>query len=297
MEYKILPDLKGLAALRAVVELGGVNQAAIALNIGQPAITKRLRALEECYQTAIMLREGRKLSLTEAGKRIYTYASLTLDHQNSLIHELDNLKRGENLLRLEVTTAIGENLLPELLIEFNDNFPHYRIQSRMGYSRDIQPRLATGLTDMALLELAPKHPDIEVKKWRNDELLLVCSPKHPISENNNISLNQLSSLNYVLREPESSIRIILDRQLRKVGIFHLPTSFEVGSNDTIIEILGRARHLSFLPHFAVKDALNNNTLKHIKVNNLDIKVTLWIARNKANINHSIAQAFFDQLMV
>ena len=295
MEYKKLPDLKGLATLRAVVELGGVNQAAKALHIGQPAITKRIRALELSYQTKLMSREGRKLDLTKAGKRVYIYASLVLDHQALLTQELASLEHGKNLLRLEVTTAIGEHLLPELLINFNDSYPQYRIESRMGYSRKIQTRLATGLTDIALLELAPEHPDIQVIKWRDDELLLVCSPNHPISKQNSITSQQLTSFEYVLREPQSSIRLILDKKLLSIGISSLPTSLEVGSNDTIIEILGRGRHLSFLPRFAVNEALKNKTLKHMHVDNLDIEMTLWIARNKANINHGIAQAFFDLL--
>ncbi len=295
MEYKSLPDLKGLATLRAIVELGGVNQAAKALHLGQPAVTKRLRALEQCYQTNLMLREGRKLDLTAAGKLVYNYACLALDHQESLTQELSNLKRGKNLLRLEVTSAIGEHLLPELLISFNDNFPQYRIESRMGYSRKIQTRLATGLTDIALLELAPEHPDIQVKKWRDDELLLVCSPNHPISKQRVIDTQQLTSFEYVLREPQSSIRYILDKKLLEHDISQLPTSFEVGSNEAIIEILCKGRHLSFLPRFAVKDALNSQALKHIKVDNLQIEITLWIARNKSNINDRIANAFFDLL--
>jgi len=45
MEYIDLPDFNGLATLRAVVERGGVDAAGCALNIGQPAVTKRLRTL------------------------------------------------------------------------------------------------------------------------------------------------------------------------------------------------------------------------------------------------------------
>jgi len=297
MEYKRLPDLKALATLHAVIELGGVTQAAKALHVGQPAITKRLRALELCYQTQLLSREGRKLDLTVAGKSVYNYASLVIDHQVSLLQELTNLKRGKNLLRLEVTTSIGEHLLPELLIKFNDNYPQYCIESRMAYSRNIQTRLATGLTDIALLELAPAHPDIEVKKWRDDELLLVASPKHPLCQHDIIDSAQLNAMEYALREPQSSIRTILDKKLRASNLPPLTTSFEIGSNEAIIKILGQGRHLSFLPRFAIKEALNNNTLKHIKIKNLNIKITLWIARNKANISHSIAQAFFNQLMV
>ena len=295
MEYRNLPDLKGLAALRAVVELGGVDKAGNSLHIGQPAITKRLRALEECYGTPLMQRKGRKLELTVAGDRVYAFARLALDHQSILIEDLLSLTQGQNQLRLEVTLAIGEHLLPELLLSFSDNFPEYRIQSRMGYSRRIQTRLATGLSDLALLELAPDHPDILVQKWLDDELILVCAPNHALSNCKAISLQQLTLQNFVLREQKSSMRMILDQKLKEVGINHLPTSLEVGSTDTIVEMLSGGRHMSFLPRFAVADALKQNQLNHIQVEPLKIIVTLWIARNRASINNPVAEAFVQSL--
>ncbi len=295
MEYRNLPDLKGLAALRAVVELGGTEQAASFLHIGQPAVTKRLRALDECYGAALMQRKGRKLELTAAGDRVYAFARLALDHQTSLLEDLHSLTQGKNRLRLEVTFAIGEHLLPELLLNFSDNYPEYQIQSRMGYSRRIQTRLATGLVDLALLELAPDHPDILVQKWIEDELILVCAPNHPLSHCERISLQQLRQQNFVLRETKSSMRRILDQVLQDAGVESLNTSLEVGSTDTIVEILNRGRHMSFLPRFAVADALNNQQLHHISVDPIKILVTLWIARNRANINNPVAEAFVQTL--
>ena len=295
MEYITLPDLKGLAALRAVVELGGVEPAGQFLHIGQPAVTKRLRSLDECYGIPLMQHKGRKLELTNAGKKVYAYAQLSLDHQSTLIEDLSSLRQGKNQLRLEVTFAIGEQLLPDLLWNFSESYPEYQLQSRMGYSRRIQTRLATGLSDLALLEQAPDHPEILVQKWFEDELILVCSPNHKLSNAGLIPLSELSKQNYVLRESQSSMRIILDKELQDIGIPQLPTSLEVGSTDTIVEMLGRGRHLSFLPRFAVQDALTNNILQHIKVEGLRIKITLWIARNRSNINNPVAEAFIKLL--
>ena len=293
MEYQNLPDLKCLAALRAVVEHGGVEQAGRLLHLGQPAITKRLRSLDKSYGATLMQREGRKLKLTPAGERVYAYARLTLDHQTMLVEDLNSLRHGSNKLRLEVTLAIGEQLLPDLLLAFSDNYPEYHLQSRMGYSRRIQTRLATGLVDIALLEQAPDHPEILVQKWMDDELILVCAPNHPLSAEEIIPLSELPQQKYVLREPQSSMRFILDKELKDIGIPSLPSSLEVGSTDTIVEMLGRGRHMSFLPRFAVQDALSNNQLKHIKVEGLRIKITLWIARNRSNINNPVAEAFIQ----
>src|SRR3990172_6124282 len=174
MEYSFLPDLNGWAALRAVVEKGGVSEAARKLNIGQPAVSKRLRALEECYGMPLLERVSGRLKLTAAGEQVYRFAVQILDRHVALREDLQNLSRGLNALRLDATVAIGEHLLPDLLLRFTEQYPDYKVALRLGYGRRIEARLATGLADLALLEAAPDHPDILVQKWIEDELWLVC---------------------------------------------------------------------------------------------------------------------------
>jgi DNA-binding transcriptional LysR family regulator len=295
MEYRSLPDLNGLAALRAVIELGGVAEAGRALHVGQPAITKRLRALDTCYGVPLMQRKGRRLEPTPAGQRVYAYARLVLDHQTSLLADLNSLREGHNRLRLEVTFAIGEHLLPNVLLHFDEEYPEYRVESRMGYTRRIQTRLATGLADMALLEQAPDHPDILVQKWLDDELLLVCGASHPLCNSPPLPIGELTSLRYVLRESNASMRSILDKALHDIGIDQIQVVMEVGSTDTIIEMLERGRHVSFLPRFAVAEALADDSLQHIRIQGLRIKLTLWIARTRTNLNSVAAEAFIKLL--
>jgi DNA-binding transcriptional LysR family regulator len=295
MEYRNLPDLRSLATLRAVVELGGVAEAGRALHVGQPAVTKRLRSLDSRYGVTLMRRKGRRLELTPAGERVYAYARWALDHQTSLLDDLESLRAGQNRLRLEVTSAIGEHILPDLLLRFADGYPEYRILSRMGYTRRIQTRLATGLADLALLEQAPDHPDILVQKWLDDEVVLVCGRAHPLWDSDLIPVTQLQELSYVLREPRSSMRVTLDKALKDIGIDQLPTAMEVGSTDTIVEMLQRGKHVSFLPRFAVEEALSSGNLYHIKIQGLRIKRTLWIARTSSTLNSSVADAFVQLL--
>ena len=296
MEYNKLPDLKVLATLKAVVELGGVEEAGRMLNIGQPAVTKRLRALDNCYGVPLMLREGRRLELSAAGEKVYQYARLVIDHQMSLMDDLDQLRAGQNKLRLEATFAIGEHVLSEQLLHFAEMWPQYRIESRMGYTRRIQTRLATGLADMALLEQAPDHPNILVQKWLDDELLLVCGPKHPLWGTEVLPESELVNIDYVLREKKSSMRAGLDMALKEIGIEEIPTAMEVGSTNTIVEILSRGRYVSFLPRFAVQESIDMGSLYHIKIAGFEIKRTLWIARNRASLQNPVADAFIEVLL-
>ncbi len=290
-----LTDIKGLAALKAVVELGGVKEAGDRLNVGQPAITKRLRSLDSCFGVTVMQREGRRLELTPAGEKVYAYARLVIDHQTLLVEDLNALRLGEKRLRLVVNSAIGEHLLPELLFSFADAYPEYRIESRMDYTRQIPTRLATGLADLALLEQAPDHPDIMVQRWLDDELLLVCGPTHPLYNMDLLPVTALERLDYVLREPQSAMRILLDKALNDIGIHDIKISMEVGSTDTIVEILDRGRHVSFLPRFAVADALAREELFHVKIQGLRVKRTLWIARTRSNMSNPVAESFIQVL--
>ena len=291
MEYQKLHDLKALATLREIVDRGGVAEAGRALSIGQPAVTKRLRALERCFDIELMVREAGRLRLTSAGERVYAFARLVMDHQVELLGDLRQLKVGRNRLRLAVTQSIGEHLLPELLLAFADAHPDYRIDSRVGYSRSIQTRLATGLADLALTEIQPDHPDVLVQNWLEDELVLVCSPRHPRGDCESLAVAEITQLSYVLRERESSMRITLDRALADISVDEIPIAMEVGSTDTIVEMLEHGRHVSFLPHFAVEAAIRTGQLHQIRVEGLRIRRTLWIARTRANLDNPVAEAF------
>jgi len=295
MEYTNLPDFDGWASLRAVVEKGGVTEAAAALHVSQSAISKRLKNLEECYGVPLMERVSGRLRLTEAGEKVYSLASLTLDRQLALRDEISSLARGKTKLRMEVTFGIGEHLLPDLLLNFKEQYPDYEIDFRMSYSRQIQRELATENLDMALLEIAPDHPDILVQKWMEDELWLVCGPKHPLHDTEWLAIEDLATLNFVLREKLSSIRESLDEVLRRIGIAKLKIALEVASSEAIIDILERGKHVTFMPRFAVYERVMEGELFHIKVTNLRILRTLWIARNRAALDHPVAEAFINLL--
>jgi len=70
---------------------------------------------------------------------------------------------------------------------------------------------------------------------------------------------------------------------------------EVGSNDTIVEMLQGGRHVSFLPRFAVAEALAEGSLHHIGIAGLRIQRTLWIARTRATLDNPVAEAFITLL--
>jgi DNA-binding transcriptional LysR family regulator len=295
MEYKKLPDINGWAALRAVVDQGGVMAAAKVLNVGQPAVTKRLRALEQSYGMPLVKRDGRSLTLTTVGKLVYGLAVEVLDKQFALEESLQLLDRGHSQLRLEMSLSIGEYFLSGWLVDFARMHPQYRVRSRLGYGREIEARLSRGIVDAAILEAPPNRPDILVQPWIDDELWLVCGPNHPLASHNMISVDRLKSGRFVLREARSSLRENLDEALRQIGIDQLHCELEAGSNKAIMEILSKDDLLSFLPRFFVTGPVTGGKIHRIKVKGFRILRTLWIARRKDRLSHPPTEAFVEML--
>lgn len=295
MEYSHLPDLNGLATLRAVIEKGGVTEAARVLNVGQPAVSKRLHALEECYGVTLLERIAGRLKPTAAGEHVYRLAVQMLERQLALREDLQNLARGRNTLHLETATAIGEHLLPDLLLRFAELHPEFSVVSRMRYSRHIVTRLATGDADLALLESAPDHPDILVQRWMDDEIWLVCGARHPLASTESIPVERLRELRYVMRERRSATRDTTDQALRRIGIEEVPVAIEAGSTETIVEILMRGQHVAFLPRFAVGERVAQGVVHRVHVPGFTIPRTLWIARHRDNLRHPVAEVFIAML--
>ena len=103
------------------------------------------------------------------------------------------------------------------------------------------------------------------------------------------------NLKFVLREKRSSIRESLDSALSGIGIEKLDTDLEVASSEAIIEILERGKYVSFMPRFAVHERVSEGELFHIKVTGFRILRTLWIARNRAALDHPVAEAFIEMI--
>jgi len=297
MEYKNLPDIRGWAALRAIVEKGSVSAAAHALNVGQPAVTKRLSTLEDSYGLPLVERSGGRgggrVRLTQAGEKVYLLAVQTLDRQLSLRQEIEDLKQGKKTLHVDVTISIGEHFLPKLLLTFAAAYPQYRVDSRLVYGRQSENNLANGLTDLALLERPPEHPDLMVQKWMDDELVLVCGPDHPLVGEDMIPITMLLDLSYVLREQGSSSRRDLEEALERIGFNKLDVVLDVGGTDALVDVLTQGPHVSFLPRFAVIKDIQAKRLHHIKVSGFRIMRTLWIARHRDNIDHPVADALIS----
>ena len=98
-----------------------MSRAAESLHLSQPAVSLAISELEKYYGIALFDRIGRRLYVTEAGKRFYSYALhiiATFDAMETGIRNWDFLGQ----LRIGASISLGTRLLPRIIQSFSAEF-------------------------------------------------------------------------------------------------------------------------------------------------------------------------------
>ena len=82
-------NLKQLEYFVRVAELGSFSKAAMVLNIAQPALSRHVRLLETDLRTTLLIRNGRGVMMTEAGKQLDDHAVGILQLMSSVREDIE----------------------------------------------------------------------------------------------------------------------------------------------------------------------------------------------------------------
>ncbi len=116
--------LHAMTALVNVVEAGSFSAAARQLNVGQPALSKLIRQLEERLRVRLLVRSTHGLTPTDAGLRFYERARLALREVDEA--ELEARGDGAGLfgqLRVSAATTFARLMILPRLPEFLARHP------------------------------------------------------------------------------------------------------------------------------------------------------------------------------
>lgn len=214
--------LDQLRIFLAVAEHMHFSRAADALYITQPAVSAAIQNLEEQYGVKLFHRIARHIEITEAGKLLQGEAQKILD-QVALtergLRELNNLQRGE--LKLGSSLTIGNYWLPEKISQFHRQYPNISVDCTLANTEEICEGTATGLFDLGLVEgevQASLKSVLEEEIVGSDRLQLVVGKSHPWFERTEVTLTELYTTAWVMRESGSGTQQRFEQALQHWGI-------------------------------------------------------------------------------
>jgi LysR family transcriptional regulator, transcriptional activator of the cysJI operon len=225
-----------LQVFYTVAKVLSFTKAAEQLYMTQPAVTFQVKQLEEHFDTRLFERAHGRISLTPAGELAFTYAERILDQyaeMDARIAELTGQVSGP--LLIGASTTIAEYLLPRLLGEFKQQHPDVKAKLAVANSDTIEHKVAEHSLDVGLIE-SPSHlPHLVTKVCCEDDLVLICSPKHPLAQKLSVTPREISEVEFVSREAGSGTREVVDDYFRSNGVApeDIHIIMELGSREAI----------------------------------------------------------------
>ncbi len=288
-------DFPTLKAFVAVAESGSFSRAAETLFMTQPAISKRIAALEDDLKTSLFDRLGRNIQLTEAGekflisaRRILTDIDISREEVLSLATEVSGR------LRLATSHHVGIHRLPPILKAFTQAHPQVELDLLFMDSELACAEVANGHIELAVVTLPDNLEGSLITQlvWP-DPLSIVCAADHPITKKLKGKLaftpKQLENYKAVLPAQGTVTRTILLDALQPFNV-NVETTLETNYLETIKMMVSVGLGWSALPASMIDEGMCA-----VPISELSMQRQLGSVRLKGRTLSRAASAFMELL--
>ncbi len=283
-------DITSLQAFLAVADNASFSLAAEKLFITQPAVSKRIAALESELGTPLFDRIGRQIVLTEAGRAL-------LPHSRRILDEVENSRRaitdlsGRIAGRLSLGTShhIGLHRLPPLLRELRQRYPDLQLDIRFLDSETACRMVEHGELELAIVTLPPRpSTQLLITSLWDDPLSVVCAPDHPLAGYKKAGLATLVQHKAILPGPETFTRQIVESAFKPMGMT-LQVDISTNYLETIKMLTAVGLGWSVLP-----ETILDSELKRLNTP-LQLSRQLGVVQHAARTPSNAARAMLELL--
>lgn len=212
-------DFRQLQYFVRVAELGSLSKAAAFLQITQPALSRQIHNLEQQYREALFFRNGRGVTMTEAGDRLLSHARGILRMVERAEEDMENVRTGRaGRVAIGMPATLSATVATPLVRRLRSELPDAYINLIHGRSSQLQEMLLSGTIDMALLLDAPMTPLLEVHEISSKTLVLVGAAELMENAADPIPLADLSKYPLVIPSRPNKVRVVLDTEMAKLGL-------------------------------------------------------------------------------
>jgi DNA-binding transcriptional LysR family regulator len=233
LRHGTLPQLR---LFEATARLGSFTRAAQELHMAQPTASVQIKKLSETVGVPLFEQVGKRLYLTDAGRRLYESCQEVFRAFTTLEESLAGLRALDSgRLRLAVSTT-GMGFAPRLLGAFVALHPGVETSMQAHNRQALLERLAKNEDDLYLFADAPEMEEVVVQELLPNPLVVLARDDHPLAGQRNIPFAALAAEPFLMREEGSGARRIAMRLFHGHGLAP-KIRMELGTNEAIKEAI------------------------------------------------------------
>jgi LysR family transcriptional activator of glutamate synthase operon len=223
-----------------------LSEAALDLNISQPALSRAISQLEREVGVPLFDRRGRRLALNDNGARYLLAARRAVAELDGVERELRerwSAERGE--IRLAFLHTLGEWMVPALIRDFRARFPDVSfLLSQAGAGR-IADAVRAGRADLGIVGPRPEG-ELGWCELVREPIQLMVPVGHRLAGRRRVALRELASEPLVVLKASYGLRSLVDELIRVASI-DPPIAFEGEDIGTLVGLVSAGLGVTLAP--------------------------------------------------
>ncbi|MHA6253261.1 LysR substrate-binding domain-containing protein [Oceanobacillus sp. CAU 1775] len=243
-------DFNELKHFIAIVEHGSFTNAAKNIYVSQPTLSKSIDKLEKKLQLKLLERSTRKITVTDAGKLVYTQAQKILGSTQELhllLDDLKNIPTGE--INIGVPPLIGTLFFSKIAQYFGKSNPGIKLHLVEWGAKRVETLVEEGKVDIGLVVLPVNEEKFNILPFLEDEFMLFTHKDHPLAKKESVQMEELKEEDFILFTEEFSLHGLVIHQCEKAG-FHPKIAYKSSQWDLMIELIIAELGITLFPKSA-----------------------------------------------
>ncbi len=285
-----------LYTLLEVVKHQSYTKAAQELSLTQPAVTQHIKKLEKDLGIKIFYRLGTEIKITNEGKLLIQYAKRNIALHENLKQAIIDSRKHRQQYTVGITHTAESNAVAEVLGRYSATNPGTKISIISDSINNLYEMLKNYEIDLAVVEGKVRDKNINSLLLDTDSLVLALSKDNPLSQKEQITLNELKNLPLILRRPSSGTRnlFIAHIESRNISLEEFNIILEVDNIATIKDLIRHEVGVSILSKSVCLDELRKGKLSVLPIEDLSTIREINILYHKDFENTDILESIIKQ---
>ena len=252
--FRVFCDLAETESFTKAAQINGVTQS---------AVSQQVSSLEKQLKVLLIERSKKKFRLTQEGQLLYESAKQmvqTFDTLLSRLQEVRDVVSGS--IRVATIYSIGLHNLPPYVKRFLKAYPTVSVHIEYQRANQVYEDVLGNVVDIGLVAYPNKDPRLDIVPLRDETMVLICTPQHPLAKLKSATFAQLQGQKFIGFEHDIPTRKAIDKVLRDAGV-EVRMVMEFDNIETVKRAVEIEAGIAIVPLGTVTQEVSKHTLVSI----------------------------------
>ena len=288
-------ELRHLYTFQAVAEGLSFTRAAERLSYAQSSVTAQIQALEAELGTRLFERLGKRVVLTDAGRRLQGYAAMFAQLEAELRLAVPGAQEAAGTLHVGAPESLCAYRLPPLLARFHERWPRIKLVFTPGACWDLRRLALEGALDVIFCyEEGAQADGLVVRDLVIEPVRVVAHPAHALAGRAGVGPADLAGETILHMERGTTYRELFERAVAAAGL-QPDVPIEFSSIEAIKQCAIAGMGIAVLPEMAVEAEIAQGRLAALAWCDPELVVVTRLAWHKDKWRSPALGAFLDEV--